>query len=223
MNWRLMGIVAVWLLAAAIIYTIIKKFGGDFFWDASIWQVIAAIAMWLLVLGVVFAFIQIREARKSNNAQLTVDLYWKFRDDKAVRELRSIYRLKPEDFNNLGEYRKEAIDHVLGWFDTVGALVIKKVATQQLATELMGDRALRLWYKLCEYIRGEREKRGCYAENYEAFTRLCLDHFKQEGVQVKPYGEENKELVFEELQKDELKPRSFKEIERDRKKNKPKS
>jgi hypothetical protein len=90
---------------------------------------------------------------------------------------------------------------------------------KRLAIEPYGGPALlRCWYRLREYIEQERPIRGYFCDNYEGFTRLCLDYFHNLGVEVKYHkpGQKPKELVFQELQDKELKPRTFEEIQRSR-------
>ncbi len=194
------------------------------------WTAIGAIATSVLALGIVFAFLQVRAqlraARISANAQIAVELFRELRGSQTIEKFRLIYGLKADDFRYLPTCKRNDMDYVLDRFELVGALAASGVVDKKLAIEPYGGpAALRCWYILCtDYIKVTRDKRGYFCENYEGFARFCLDYFHEAGIQVKLYreGEEDKELVFQELQKDELRPRSFKKIERDRKKSKPK-
>jgi hypothetical protein len=125
------------------------------------WEVLTGFATWILVGGVAVASWQINQARKSTNAQLTVGYYWKFREDKAVEKLRSIYALGSKAFKDLQANKKKEIDYVLDWLDKLGALVVRNILDKQLAIEVFaGLPALRCWYKLSEYIKEERKNRG---------------------------------------------------------------
>ena len=54
------------------------------------WEQLAALATWFLVLGVAFAFWQIREARKSTNAQIAVPLFQALRKEDTIKTLQRI-------------------------------------------------------------------------------------------------------------------------------------
>ena len=163
-------------------------------------------------------------ARNSTNAQIAMGLFKELRDSETIEKLRSIYNLNPEDFENLQDDKKKEIDYILDRLDTLGNLVTEGIIDKKLAIETYGGPpALRFWHKLKDYIRAKRDDRGYYGENFEIFTRLSLDYFKEAGIKVKFYreGEEDKGIdLVTELQRDELRPRSLKEIKRDRKKGK---
>ena len=171
-------------------------------------------ATWFLVMGVVYAFWQLQEARKITNAQLLTDFYWKFRNDEAkLEKLRTIYELTPDDLGNVTDKQRDDIDCVLDWLDTLGALVIRDFVSKSLAMEVFaGLPAIRCWYKLCRYIRKVRDARGYYAENVEAFARLALDYFKEHHM---PAELESVDLI-QKLQEKDIRPRSMKEIRRER-------
>ncbi len=197
------------------------------------WQLVSAIATWFLVLGVVYAFWQVQQARLSTNAQLAMELFRVLRSEESKNTLRLIYRLRPEDIprlhtnTNIGiENLKNEINSLLDKFEMLGSLVNHSIIEKSLAIEAFGGApALRCWYCLAEYIRKEEDcKRGFFLQNYEAFTRLCLDYFDKEQVEVKFYKEDSsetpKDLIqfFAGLEKgDNRYPRSLKEIKRGRK------
>jgi hypothetical protein len=189
------------------------------------WPAVAAIATGVLAGGVIFAFLQIRQARKSTNAQLAAGLFKELRDYETVEKLRSIYDLKPDDLED-SQIDEKKIGYVLDRFELLGALVAKGIIDKKLAIEAYaGASALRCWYQLHKYIRKVRDERGYVCENYEDFARLSLDYFKKEGIQVKLYREGEKDKVIDlitELQKDEFRPRNFAEIKRDRENKKGK-
>jgi len=200
-----------WLISVLVIWTLL----GVVHVYLKDWQQLTAIATWTLALGVFLAILQIIEARKSTNAQIAIELFGELRNYETVEKLRSIYDLKPEDLKTLSSDKKKEIDYVLGGLDVLGALVNNGIIDEKLAIETYGGfSALRCWYKLCEdYIRVEQRNRGYYYENYETFVRLALDYFKKAKM---PIRLDEVDLV-EELQKDELNPRSLKQIKRDRK------
>ncbi len=203
MNWRTGFLVAIWFLVGGIIFAITKD-----------WEIVAAIGTWLLAGGIAFAIVQVQQGRKSTNIQTTVGLFRDFRSDDEVERLRLVYALKPGNFKNLGDSERKVIGHVCDMHDMLGALVVSEIIDERLAIEAFAGRpALRCWYKLCKYIRELQKDRGYYAEWYEAFARLCLDHFKKVHLQVNLDGID----VLTELQKDEFHPRSFSEIQKDRK------
>ena len=188
------------------------------------WTAVGALATCILAGGIFFAIWQIMEARRSTNAQIAVDLFRELRGYETIERFRSIYGLKPVDFKwSLPADKKKDIDDVLGKFELVGALAAIKIINKKLAIEPYGGpAALRCWYILHQYIKEVRDNRGYYCANYEGFTRLCLDYFHDAGMKVKLQrkGENDKELVFIELQKPELKPRTYEKIEKDRKNEK---
>ena len=198
-------------------------------WD---WRVLAGIATWVLAGGVFLAFSQIREARKSTNAQLAVELFKELRSQKTKHTLGLIYRLRPENIERLNERPntnigiknlKDEINSLLDKFEMLGSLVNRGIVDKSLAIEAYGGApALRCWYCLAGYIREEEKSwRGFFLQNYEDFTRTCLEHFNREQVKIKFYKENSTDepidLVqfFKGLQKgDEHYPRSLKGIKR---------
>lgn len=216
-NW-LITIVITWLatgLILLVIYLIL--------YHAVDWQVLTGFATWELAGGLGIAIEQIRVTReatkKGTAAQLTVDYYWKFRNPETIEKIRSIYNLDPKDFR----YKKNDIDYLLDWFDTLGDLVSTEVVDRQLVIEVFaGPPALRLWYILYRYIREERDKRGYYAENYESLVRLCLDYFEKHKIEAKLFkdiaGGRTVEVIdlVKELRKEAFLPRNREKINRDR-------
>jgi len=221
--WRL----TVWFLGGVAIYSIIRTWGG-IWWDAEIWQVVAAIGTWLLAGGVAFAFLQVKQARKSTNAQLAFNLFSTLRNPEIKKLLRdTIYALKPDETINLADEQKVAIDELIDWFDMLGSLVAEGIVDKKIAIEsFAGPPALRCWYQLAPYIRQEDRDRGFYADNYEDFTRCSLEHFAKNKVRVmfhRKGEEESRKNLVVELQsykktKTGLYPRSLKEIKKARKK-----
>ena len=69
-----------WRLIIAVIVVIWIGLLAGIWATSQNWTILAAIGTWLLAGGIVFAIVQVREARKSTNAQLAVELF---------RELRS--------------------------------------------------------------------------------------------------------------------------------------
>ena len=200
MDWKTGSLVAIWFLVGVLISVIIKNWGVQDWWDATTWQIVAAIATWLLAGGVVFAILQVRQARKSTNAQLAVELFRELRSEETKENLRSIYNLRTQDAKNLTDYQKIRIDHVLDKFELLGALVKQGIIDERLAIEAFaGPPALRCWYQLAEYIKGERKKRGFFLKNYEEFTKRTFKHFKDKGIHL---AFSNKYMQIEDLVKE---------------------
>jgi len=183
-------------------------------WD---WQVLAGIATWVLAGGVFAAIWQIREARKSTNAQLVMDLFRELRSKTTLERLRYIYSLPPkEDGKYLSTIHKDNIDSVLNRLTTLGILVHEGIIDKSLAIEgFSGPAVLRCWYQLLNYIKHLQQERGDYYENYEGFVSCCLKYFNKAHIKVKLNNIEN---LVTELQKPELRPRSLEEIKKDREK-----
>jgi hypothetical protein len=216
-GWR----IVVWFLAGVAIYTIIRNWGG-IWWDSQAWQIVAAIGTWILAGGVVFAFLQVRQSRKSTNAQIAVELFRELRGTDNISGLRAIYSLTPDKFANLSRAILDQIDSVLERLDMLGGLVAKGIIDEELAIEnFAGPPAMRCWYQLAEnLIRPRQGERGWYCENYEDFTRRSLDYFKKTNNKIWFYREPEKDKRIDlvaELQKDKLRPRSLKEIKKERK------
>ena len=189
------------------------------------WTALEATATWLLAGGVFFAILQVYQAKKSTNAQLAVDLFRELRSDETKNTLRFIYKFKSGDAERLGAAERNKIDSVIDKFELLGALVNQGIIDERLAIEAFaGPPALRCWYQLVSYIREQEKIRGFFITNYEDFTRSAVEYFEGQHVEIIFYriGDENKYLVKElrELidKGDSLRPRSLKEIKRERKK-----
>jgi len=205
------------------------------FLDWTGWQAFTAIATGVLAGTIFFAIRQMRQARRSTNAQLAVDLFRELRKEKVKKTLRKIYELEPEHVKRLStssnEEDKKLRDEIYGLldkFEMLGGLVNRSIIDKPLAIEAYGGApALRCWYCLVKFIRKEeRYKRGFLLQNYEAFTRICLDYFAKEQIKVKFYKEDSSEApidliqFFTGLEKgDERYPRKLRQIKKDRKKD----
>jgi len=206
-NW-VIALSVIWLvvgLVLLLVYLCLFKFVN--------WTVLSGFATWVLAGGIFLAFWQIREARKSTNAQIAVEMFKELRNYETVEKLRLIYNLKPEDIKD----KTKEIDYVLDRLNMLGALVANGIVDKKLAIESYGGfSALRCWDRLCtDYIRIEQHDRGYYYENYEAFARLALEYFHKEGIEINLCGVD----VVEKLWKNTLlQPRSLEEIKGKRKK-----
>jgi len=211
--------IVIWFLAGVAIYFIIKNWGGDY-WDIGTWQVVAAIGTWILAGGVVYAFLQVRQARKSTNAQIALELFRELRNPETIERLRLIYELTQDDFKDIPIEKSKEIDHVIDKYAALEVWVDNGIIDKKIAVEA-GPSALRCWYRLHSYIESARKRRGYYGDNFEAYVRLALDHFHKNKIKVKLWREshqgEDIDLVTE-LQDERIRPRSLKEIKRDRKK-----
>jgi len=194
----------------------------DCIWTWPGWTAVAAIATSVAALTIFVAIRQIKEARRSTNAQIAVSLFSELRSPEVIEMLRSIYALKSYDFKPLLSKNEKEIDYVLGRFEMLGALTLTKIIDNKLAIETYGGApALKCWYKLYDYIREVQNRRGYCFENYELFVGLCLKYFKEHKIQVKFYkkGEENEGIcLVTELKNSQLSPRNTREIKKERKK-----
>jgi hypothetical protein len=225
MNWRLSGIAAVWLLVAFLIYSFIKKgLIGDYFWDEHIWEVIAAVATWLVTLGIAFAFIQIRQARKSTNAQIALELFKELRSDEALKILRFIYGLNPKEPGIVYLADRYRVEYILDRFDVLAVLVRKGIIDPELAIDAYaGVTVLRCWYVLHSFVDEIRADRKYFGYNFEGFSNECIEYFDKRGIMVGFKGKYDtvedlvKKLKDAKKDKDEIKklyPRTWKEIKK---------
>jgi len=187
------------------------------------WIVLTGFATWVLAGGVFAAFVQIRESQKSTNAQIAMELFRELRNEKAIKKMRQIYELESH-VKYLSLLEKKDVDYILDRLDTLGNLVKMGIIDKKLAIETYGGPpALRFWYKLKDYIEQIREQRGFYADNFEGFVNASINYLDENKIVVNYYnkGEEDKliNLVFE-LRGKEFSPRSWKQIETDRKNKK---
>lgn len=186
------------------------------------WASVQAMATAALALGLVFTLLQVyinrENARKSNTAEMGIEVLRDFRDEETKDTLRFIYQLSRQDIPRITSDEKHRIESLLDKFQLLGTLVKKDIIDRELAADL-GPAAFRTWYKLHKYIREEREKRGFFYEQYEGYTEYCLEYFKETGFKVlfqKEGDGENVDLV-KELDKPEIRPRSFAQIKQDAK------
>jgi hypothetical protein len=175
-----------------------------------------SLATFVLILGILLTSWQIFEARKSTNAQIAMDLFRELRSDRALRILRYIYSLQPQEVN-----RPEAIDdqlilYVLDRFEVLGVLVDQGTVDERIAINAYGGAsALRCWYQLNKYIKETTEKRGPYKLNFEVFARRSLAYFRKERLDVKFRSESMQEEPVNltcKLWEPGLRPRTWKEI-----------
>ncbi|HEY82049.1 MAG TPA: hypothetical protein G4O01_02025 [Dehalococcoidia bacterium] len=149
------------------------------------WLVLYGFATWVLAGGVGAAFWQIREARKSTNAQLAAQLFRELRSEETKNILRFIYKLRPERVQSLCRTDMNSIDGVLDKFELLGALVKQGIIDKRLAIEVFaGPPALRCWHQLAEYIKNERKDRGFFVKNYEKFTQQTVKYCKDHKIRV---------------------------------------
>lgn len=218
-NNKMLTLIIAWIIADFILLFIYLGIYGN-----VTWVVLTGFATWILAGGVFFTFIQIREARKSTNAQIAVEFFRELRSDKALEILRFIYRLNPEaDLQTLCSSDLHNIDYVLDRFDFLAVLVRKGVVDKELAVDpYAGVSALRCWRVLYRYIYKVRDKRKYFGYNFEAFTNCCMEYFHDAGIEVgfdNPYVPDEdlvKEFKNLEKEKDEAKrklyPRTLEKI-----------
>ncbi len=211
---------AVWLATMIVVFFVFKTMGTPWLLDSAVWQVMIALGTWILAGSVFLAYRQIKQAQKSTNAQLAVQLFTELRSEKTLKIIRDIYKLKSiGSGKRLSKKVKEDINYVTDRFELLGGLVDMGIIDKKLAIEAYaGTASIRCWYQLHQYVKQIRRERGYCAENYEAFARLSLDHYYRNKIEVTFYqiGEKDKELVFTELQKGNIKPRKPKDIKKQR-------
>jgi len=187
------------------------------------WAALEAIFTWFLAGGLFFAILQVHQARRSTNAQTAITLFREIRNPETLETLRRIYELTEDELEDIPIERGKEIDHLIDKYAALEVWVDNGIIDKKIAMEA-GPAALRCWYRLHSYIKSTRKKRGYYGDNFEAFVRLALDHFRKSKLRVKfwqaGHQDEDIDLVIE-LEKAELRPRKLKEIKRDRKKGKP--
>ncbi|MFC1988109.1 hypothetical protein ACFLVH_06215 [Chloroflexota bacterium] len=155
------------------------------------WITVEAIATIILAGGVWFAFRQVRQARKSTNAQIAMQLFHELRDEKTIEKLRSIYNLPydlstAEGLNRLKNSELKDIDYVTDRFDVLGVLVQKGIVDEDLAIDAYaGTPSLRLWYRLHRHIKKVRSERGYFGANLEDFAARALDYFTRAKPKIK--------------------------------------
>ena len=224
-NW-VVAITIVWLAVG------VGLLCSHWLWN---WRILEAIATWVLAAGIGVAIWQIivtrrsnrqqlEESRRSINAQTAISVFQEFRNPETVDKLRTIYNLpftfsQSHDFEILSIDKKKDIEYVLDRFDVIAVLVQEEIIDKKLAIDAYaGVSAIRCWYKLFHYIQYVREERGYFGDNIEAFTRLCMDYFQKEGIQVIfTQDKESKSInLMQELNKDDFKPRTYEEIRKAR-------
>jgi hypothetical protein len=186
------------------------------------WAALEATFTWLLAGGLFFAILQVYQARKSTNAQIALELFRELRNPETIERLRLIYELTQDDLKDIPIEKSKEIDHVIDKYSALEVWVANGIIDKEIAVEA-GPPALRCWYRLHNYITSVRNRRGYYGDNFEAYVRVVLDHFRKNKMHVRFWREghqdEEIDLVIE-LDKEDLRPRSLKEIKRDRKKQK---
>jgi len=177
-------------------------------WDAVIaWAVVA------LAVGLLFTIYKYLQFRRRDDAKLAIDLFRDLRSDEFKSVIRSIYAVRPDGWNTLAEYQKIRIDHLVDWFNLLGAVARNQEINRELAIETLGGAtAIRCWFRLELYLKTETERRGFFCESFEDFTRRSLDHFRQTGTKIWfNWGDERIELV-EYFGRPDVRPRYLEEI-----------
>ncbi|MBI2850187.1 MAG: hypothetical protein HYX80_03985 [Chloroflexi bacterium] len=189
------------------------------FWTEPLvfWTAVYALATLVLALGIVVAILQIRESKRNTQVQIAMDWFRELRDEDSMQQLRSAIYSLPNDYAEPGnQTERQIIEHLISRFNILGLLVYKKYIDRSLAVEAYaGTTSLRCWYRLHKYVKKARERRGHFANYFEGYTRLSLDTFKKNGTPVIFYREsvENEGInLLQELDREQILPRTFKEI-----------
>ena len=207
---------------------IIALLGGGFF---AVWQVfkdwtaVGAIATCILAGGIFVAIWQIREARRSTQAQIAMDLFRELRDKKTMKQLRDIiYKLSDDYSEPKDEYQKGIIEYLISRLNVLGILVENGFIDKELAPEAYaGTTSLRCWYKLHKYIWKERDDRKYFGDYFEAYANRCCRYFEDNDIEVgfNTIDDLVKKLLNAKKEEAESKrklyPRSLKQIRKDRK------
>jgi hypothetical protein len=175
----------------------------------------------ILAWGVVVAIWQINETRKSTKAQLVVEVFRELRNPDTIETLREIYELTQDDLQDMPIEKSKKIDHIIDKYAALEIWAAKGIIDKEIAVEV-GPTVLRCWYRLHSYIENTRRQRGYYGDNFEALVRLALDHFRKNNMRVMlwPAGHQGEEVnLVIDLQDEKIRPRSLKEIKKDRRKN----
>jgi len=135
------------------------------------WLTVQAIASCLLLGGVLFAFFRVRQAQKSTDAQLAIELFHEVRKEEFKETLRYIYNLKPGWHKKIKRYDLYRIKSLLDKLELLGILVKKGIVDKVLAIEGYGGGAvLKCWYQMGEYIIERRKLQGIYCKYVEDFA-----------------------------------------------------
>ena len=190
------------------------------------WTAVGSIATCIVAVGVIYAFLQLRQARKSTDAQIAMGLYGELRNEETLKKIRGIYNLSKNELKDLPDKKndslnkkREDIDYVLDRLDTLAVFLYKGVVDKKIAIESYGGTtALRCWYCLSSYIRIMRDDRGYYADYFEYFVKECLNDFDKAKIRVmfSNTSDPTKIDLVTELQKPELRPRTLNEIKKAR-------
>ncbi len=161
------------------------------------WTAIAAIATCVLAAGVFLAFWEIGQARRSTNAQIAMELFKQLRSDEALRILRFIYTLKPEDAQKLSPDQKNEITYVLERLAMLGALVSNRIIDEKLAIGAYGGATvLKCWYQLKDYINEVEKRQGLQWGRYiQDFASRALEYWKDYKKEVLYYRNEGDEPI----------------------------
>jgi hypothetical protein len=217
----LTSIMAVWLATMIVVFFVFKTMGTPWLLDSAVWQVMIALGTWILAAGVVYAFYQVRQARRSTNAQIALEVFRELRNPETVETLREIYELTQDECRNIPTEIGKKIDHLIDKYGALEIWVNTGIIDEKIAVEA-GPAALRCWYRLHSYIKSTRNTRGYYGDNFEAFVRLSLDYFYKNKIRIKLWQEghrgEDVDLITE-LQDERIHPRTLKEIKKAREKN----
>ena len=198
----------------------------NWFLDWPYWNVVAAISTGVLAMTIFIAIYQMRQTRRSTNAQLAIEIFRELRNEDMLNKYRMIYELTTEEIAQLDEDTKKQIeiDYVLDRLDTLGALVEENIIDKKLAMEAYaGASTLRCWFQLAPYIRKLQAKRRFYANCYEVFAYRTYKHFRKERIAVGFHNEKANVKIgnlieeFSKKEYSELRPRSSRDIKKARK------
>jgi hypothetical protein len=224
----LMILISIWILIGLIaLFYYWSTYGG------VNWQVLSGFAAWVLAVGIFFTAVQIYEAKKSNNAQIAMDLFRELRNEILVETLRFIYKLNPENCVITFHSDQKRIEHVLDRLDMLSVLVKNKIVDPKLAIDAYaGAPTLRCWYVLHSFIVDIRNERKYFCYPFEGFAHFCMDYYNKRGIEVafesdydpvdlvkkfKDAEEEYKKETHKEKKKESrerLYPRSWDEIKK---------
>jgi hypothetical protein len=181
--------------------------------ETTFWQALTAVAVTVLAIGFFFAINKYLQFRRRDDAKLAIDFFRDLRSDDFKAVIRSIYSVRPEQWSTLADYQRVRIDHLVDWFNLLGAVTRNREINENLAIETLGGpTTIRCWYRLLPYLRQESERRGFFCDDFEDFTLIakmadvaylekCRDRLYQEfevGGIARQRAEDGSELVVYE-------------------------
>jgi hypothetical protein len=171
-------------------------------WTADTWiNLGTAVITAFLTSGVIAAWHQLRQTRNNTVLQLIDSTASYLRSDEALEALKSIYHLNPEQVKSLKLNHQQR--RVLETLETLGEMVNEKLVDEKPIVRIWaGILALRCWYKLCDYIEGQRPCRGTiYCENLEDLASRAIAYAQKKRRPTQNWIKLNGKDIIDEINK----------------------